>query len=188
MNKFFLFKSEQPLNIATFRDLIKETYNEQFVFLMRDNRSGYIFAPATFFDVWTTLYPLFHNDLGILLTSVVTHKDDDLAWYALEISYKTHRNACLHQGDILFERMLVHDHKMIQLVLLQFKDVSRELMLTAKAFLDAGLNASRAAIKLYIHRNTFNYRLEKFIEQTGLDIRDYHHAFYLKIALQAIIS
>jgi DNA-binding PucR family transcriptional regulator len=61
-------------------------------------------------------------------------------------------------------------------------------MLTAKAFIDAGLNATRAAVKLYVHRNTFNYRLDKFIEQTGLDIRDYHHAFYFKLAQQAIIG
>ena len=32
------------------------------------------------------------------------------------------------------------------------------------------------AQKLYLHRNTVNYRLQKFIEQSGLDIRDYHNA------------
>lgn len=188
MNKYFLFKAENPINVTTFRDLISATYPEPFSFYMRDSRSGHLLADATFFDVWTILLPLFHSDLGILLTSIVAHKADDLAWYALEVTYKSRRQACMHLGEVLFERMLAHDAKIITLVKDQFIVVSRELMLTAKAFIDAGLNATRAAIKLYVHRNTFNYRLEKFIQQTGLDIRDYHHAFYFKIAQQAIIG
>jgi hypothetical protein len=188
MNKYFLFKADNPINATTFRDLIRATYPEPFTFFMRDSRSGHLLTDAAFFDVWTVLLPLFHNDLGILLTSIVSHKADELAWYALEVTYKTRRQTCLHLGEVLFERMLAHDSKMIAIVRAQFANVSRELMLTAKAFIDAGLNATRAAVKLYVHRNTFNYRLDKFIEQTGLDIRDYHHAFYFKLAQQAIIG
>jgi carbohydrate diacid regulator len=49
-------------------------------------------------------------------------------------------------------------------------------------FIHCGLNAIKTANKLYIHRNTFNYRLHKFIALTGLDIRDYRHALYFELA------
>jgi DNA-binding PucR family transcriptional regulator len=74
------------------------------------------------------------------------------------------------------------DRHMLEGVRHQFEGVPRELLLTATAFIESGLNATRASKKLYIHRNTFNYRLQKFIEWTSLDIRDYHHAFYFRLS------
>lgn len=54
-------------------------------------------------------------------------------------------------------------------------------MQTGLTFILSGLNATLAAKRLYIHRNTFNYRLNKFIEQTSLDIRDFDNALLLYI-------
>ena len=53
--------------------------------------------------------------------------------------------------------------------------------LTAGTYLRCGLDASLAANKLIVHRNTFNYRLNAFIARTGLDIRDYHNALLLEL-------
>ena len=61
--------------------------------------------------------------------------------------------------------------------------LKRELMETSSAYLKSDLNASLASSSLYIHRNTFNYRLQKFIDVTGLDIRNYHNALLLEIYL-----
>jgi DNA-binding PucR family transcriptional regulator len=33
------------------------------------------------------------------------------------------------------------------------------------------LNASLTAKRLFIHRNSLQYRIDKFIERTGIDIR-----------------
>ncbi|HBB05327.1 MAG TPA: hypothetical protein DCZ41_01870, partial [Firmicutes bacterium] len=44
--------------------------------------------------------------------------------------------------------------------------------------------ACLTAETLYIHRNTFNYRLNAFIEKTGLDIREYHNALLLEFYFQ----
>ena len=51
----------------------------------------------------------------------------------------------------------------------------------AVALARRGLLASEA---LFVHRNTFNYRLNAFIRESGLDIRDYHNALLLEIYFQ----
>ncbi|OIK09703.1 helix-turn-helix domain-containing protein [Bacillus sp. MUM 13] len=51
-----------------------------------------------------------------------------------------------------------------------------ELIGTVKTYIECNSNASLAAKKLYIHRNSLQYRIDKFIEKTGLDIRTFHHA------------
>lgn len=46
------------------------------------------------------------------------------------------------------------------------------------------LNSSLAAKKLFIHRNSLQYRLERFLQQTGLDLRTFSHAMFALIALK----
>lgn len=52
-----------------------------------------------------------------------------------------------------------------------------ELFSTIKFFLENNLNASLTAKKLYIHRNTLQYRIDKFTEKTGIGLKDFYGAF-----------
>ena len=50
-------------------------------------------------------------------------------------------------------------------------------------FFENNLNISETARKLYVHRNTLVYRLEKIQKKTGLDVRVFEDAMTFKIAL-----
>ena len=52
-----------------------------------------------------------------------------------------------------------------------FSDV--EIMLTAEEFLLNSLNQSETARRLYLHRNTLSYRLDKIEKATGLNVRNF---------------
>lgn len=51
-----------------------------------------------------------------------------------------------------------------------------EMMRTVNAFLANGMNVSRAARQLFMHRNTLSYRLNCIKKQTGLDLRNFDMA------------
>ncbi len=53
-------------------------------------------------------------------------------------------------------------------------------------FFENSLNISETARKLYIHRNTLVYRLEKLQKITGLDIRIFDDALIFKLALMVV--
>lgn len=57
-----------------------------------------------------------------------------------------------------------------------------DMFSTIKAFLENNLNASVTAKKLYIHRNTLQYRIDKFVEKTGIDLKDFYGAFTVFLA------
>jgi len=57
-----------------------------------------------------------------------------------------------------------------------------EMFSTIKVFLENNLNASMTAKKLYIHRNTLQYRIDKFIEKTGIGLKDFYGAFTVFLA------
>ena len=58
-----------------------------------------------------------------------------------------------------------------------------ETLSTVNLFFENNLNISETARKLYVHRNTLVYRLEKIQKITGLDVRVFDDALTFKIAL-----
>lgn len=58
---------------------------------------------------------------------------------------------------------------------------------TANIFLESNLNISEAARKLFIHRNTLIYRLEKIHKTTGYDLKVFKDAMNFRILILAYI-
>ncbi len=61
--------------------------------------------------------------------------------------------------------------------------LDRETLLTIQCFFENNLNVSETSRKLFVHRNTLVYRLEKIRKITGLDLREFEHAITFKVAL-----
>lgn len=61
--------------------------------------------------------------------------------------------------------------------------LDQETLFTIQRFFENNLNVSETARKLFVHRNTLVYRLEKIRKITGLDLREFDHAIVFKIAL-----
>ena len=56
-----------------------------------------------------------------------------------------------------------------------------DMLGTAEKFLENNLNVSETARKLYMHRNTLTYRLDKIQRATGLDIRNFSDAITFRL-------
>lgn len=61
--------------------------------------------------------------------------------------------------------------------------LDRETLMTIQCFFENNLNVSEASRKLFVHRNTLVYRLDKIRKLTGLDLREFEHAITFKVAL-----
>ena len=61
--------------------------------------------------------------------------------------------------------------------------VEPEMLATLETFFSLDCNVSETAKKLYIHRNTLLYRLDKLKQETGLDVRLFRDAVLMKIIL-----
>ena len=63
------------------------------------------------------------------------------------------------------------------------ESLDRETLMTIQCFFENNLNVSETSRKLFVHRNTLVYRLDKIKKLTGLDLREFDHAIIFKIAL-----
>src|SRR5699024_2563341 len=96
------------------------------------------------------------------------------------LGVKLVKKAVFSYVDILPHLMIRSvDHKikeeLIETVLKDFKD-DKETLKMIETFLYCNLNISLTAKQLYLHRNSLQYRIDKFIEQTNIDLREFHNA------------
>ena len=63
------------------------------------------------------------------------------------------------------------------------ESLDQETLMTIQCFFENNLNVSETSRKLFVHRNTLVYRLEKIRKLTGLDLREFEHAVTFKVAL-----
>ncbi|WRS27119.1 helix-turn-helix domain-containing protein [Oscillospiraceae bacterium MB08-C2-2] len=63
------------------------------------------------------------------------------------------------------------------------ESLDQETLFTIQRFFENNLNVSETSRKLFVHRNTLVYRLEKIRKLTGLDLREFDHAIIFKVAL-----
>ena len=61
--------------------------------------------------------------------------------------------------------------------------LDQETLFTIQRFFENNLNVSETSRRLFVHRNTLVYRLEKIERLTGLDLREFDDAIVFKVAL-----
>ncbi len=63
------------------------------------------------------------------------------------------------------------------------ESLDQETLFTIQKFFENNLNVSETSRRLFVHRNTLVYRLEKIKKLTGLDLRGFDDAIVFKVAL-----
>lgn len=61
--------------------------------------------------------------------------------------------------------------------------LDHETLSTIQCFFENNLNVSETSRKMFVHRNTLVYRLDKIKKMTGLDLREFEDAITFKVAL-----
>ena len=93
----------------------------------------------------------------------------------------------LEENSLIFERIIDGLNYDIRKSIMQrfndgFSKFDKDLIRTVEVFFELDLNLSEAAKKLYVHRNTLIYRLDKIAKYTKYDIRKFKDAVIFKIA------
>lgn len=93
----------------------------------------------------------------------------------------------LDYNKLIFEKFIYNINSKLKQELLnvfreKFNVFDSEIVTTIEEFIKCGLNITDAAKRLYIHRNTLIYRLDKIAKDTGFDIRNFKEATVFIIA------
>ncbi|SER84806.1 PucR C-terminal helix-turn-helix domain-containing protein [Gracilibacillus ureilyticus] len=75
------------------------------------------------------------------------------------------------------EQQMIYDS-----ILVKVKE-DKELLKTVQVFLESNSNTTLAAKKMFMHRNSLQYRVDKFIEKTGIDVKQFDEALTVYLCL-----
>lgn len=131
-----------------------------------------IFDVTSFHYELKKIYQLLSSDLGICICFLIVPKFDCLFLkYLLQIENDVHTAFELFINNPNHKEV-VNDAKLL------LQNINHSYLVTASVYVKCNLNSSEAAKALYLHRNSFSYRLNKFIYQSDIDIKEFENALF----------
>lgn len=147
-------------------------------------------------NIADTLSTEFYTKVVIGISTVVENIKDLAKAYqeaqvALEVGkvFETEKNIISYEnlgiGRLIYQLPTTLCEMFLQEVFKRgsLDSLDRETLMTIQCFFENNLNVSETSRKLFVHRNTLVYRLEKIRKLTGLDLREFEHAITFKVAL-----
>ncbi|TFG81562.1 MAG: PucR family transcriptional regulator [Erysipelotrichales bacterium] len=118
------------------------------------------------------MFASFQHDLGIILTGVLGFDADEIMNAFLDFVSENRPGKLIGASEALLLAQILKQNGLMIMLDRHFGKINRDEMETARMYLETGRNVNASAQHLYLHRNTFRYRLNKFIAKTRLDIRE----------------
>lgn len=147
-------------------------------------------------NISDTLSSEFYTKVNIGISTIVDNLKDLARAYkesqiALEVGkvFETEKNIISYEnlgiGRLIYQLPTTLCEMFLQEVFKRgsLESLDRETLMTIQCFFENNLNVSETSRKLFVHRNTLVYRLEKIRKITGLDLREFEHAITFKVAL-----
>ena len=147
-------------------------------------------------NIADTLSAEFYTKVAIGISTTVENIKDLARAYkeaqvALEVGkvFETEKNIISYEnlgiGRLIYQLPTTLCELFLQEVFKKgsLESLDRETLMTIQCFFENNLNVSETSRKLFVHRNTLVYRLEKIRKLTGLDLREFEHAITFKVAL-----
>ncbi|MBO8428213.1 MAG: helix-turn-helix domain-containing protein [Firmicutes bacterium] len=184
MIRYYLFKingfTKKEFLVNIFKDLSKEEIS---IYFLNDDL-GYFYSEDDLYIILDSVIKNINVDLNIDINILITHKVNKYYFELLNDSFKFYKNKIFSLYDLVLYFNLNNLKNYNLDIIKEFNNVPDYLINTMKIYLEANRNALLTSKYLFIHRNTFNQRLEKFIELTSLDIRDFYNANYFLLYLR----
>ncbi|EQB35104.1 MULTISPECIES: PucR family transcriptional regulator [Virgibacillus] len=194
--------NEQQIEPITFKESIQALFNYKIPILWENEQEGILIEEQSSITgenipyeqiidvIMSDLYVNIHFFVGPYLNQYQEAKSQYLTMFryapiALTYSDKPVTNYQEAIPYILLEQVGSPFRNELANTILQEFTADTELLQTIQMFLKCNLNVSVTAKELYMHRNSLQYRLDKFIEKTGIDIRQFHQAVTVYLALLA---
>lgn len=172
---YYIFKANKPIDMSHYEEFLNSVIVDEFYFEAQSDTSGYIETALPISDILQTQVNLMSEDLGISISFLGTPFLDELAYHLINTVLVSKANGYLSLADACLLALLKQDKYVWEALKGYFEKVDNETMRNIISFVKHGCNALATSKALYLHRNTMNYRISRFMEITNLDLRNSEH-------------
>lgn len=197
---YFSIKKNQ-IDPTVFKDAIHELFANQVPILWGNGHEGIIIEEQTVYEdsiSFEEIKDILMSDLSVKINFFIgSYKVglEDIAQYyhsltnaAKKVFVYTNKTVVTYIDAVPY--LLINQTEPdlrsdIGKTVLQEYINDEETLKMIETFLQCNLNISETAKVLHMHRNSLQYRLDRFFEKTGIDVRQFHHAMTVYLALIA---
>ncbi len=126
-----------------------------------------------------SFHELIEEDFGGEVTIFISPymEEDFVLGSAIKEFLKELPHGVFFFDDVITYCILRQKTDLKQLILEYIRSkVNQEVIHTVREFIENDLNSSLSAKRLYMHRNTLNYRIDNFIEATHINVKSFKGA------------
>lgn len=181
--KVFFISSFDPIDQEKGSSYLKSLGVDYMI--TESNDKSWIIYAEPLFAAKIIKYPrFFFEAFGPRTTMMISHNDGPLARFLSSEALSFFSGSIAYLPEVILKNASFGKYDFVPLLANEFKGVDETLLLTMREYLLSELRADIASEHLYIHRNTFAYRLKKFKKDTGLDMSSYHDCLLLELFFQ----
>lgn len=179
-NCFYLV-CQSPFNDEPFRKTIEDVIGKRIRWQRLHQDQVAFFTSVDSRATLQTYLDTYQQEYNLKFHILKTYRLHPLGESASRIAIRKNPGKVDSLGDLILQLMFDGNKVLMPLIVKEFSSVPRHLMQTASMLLACDLKATLASERLYVHRNTFAYRLNQFVNLTGLDIRQHDHALLFSL-------
>ncbi|QHA90467.1 helix-turn-helix domain-containing protein [Bacillus sp. N1-1] len=199
------YLKEAPSDLSDFIEAMTGLFSEETVLLFENERKG-VLVQANEIDeqivheleqTAAALTADFFTGMSLFVGQTIRHSDSS----HLKRVYKAEKKWFATGRELMPSQMVFTHVDIVPAVL--FNEASEEtidyliklmepiqhdseLLKSIRIYLESNLNITLAAKQLYVHRNSLQYRVDKFIEKTGIDVKSFQGAVMVYLSLLAM--
>jgi len=199
--RFIYFSlSEAPDDPNDFREAVYGMYSYKPVILFSSQKHGVIIEEErpdeedaiTFFEMVEVFTSDFFIDVQFFIGPYLrdlTKAHDYHAWMDQQFHHIQHFNTkpvMTYVSAVPYLMTVMKDQQALTFLIesiLKSTIKDEELLHTIQTFLEANSNASLAAKEMYMHRNSLQYRIDKFVEKSEVDVKQFEGAIAVYLVL-----
>lgn len=186
MNNFYIIHSKQKISVQQFQRIFASIGLADLELIQVSDYELHTERDETLVFVLDATLSLiqseFQLDCEIIIVPLLC------PWVKKVVSHSTNlkHQRCNWLADCVADAVTRQDREVVAAIRQGFQHVSQRSMQCARMYLLCECQAKQAADQMYMHRNTFNYSLRRFIDESGLDIRHYHQARLMSVLFATI--
>lgn len=200
--RFIYFSmQENQIESSAFKDAIQELFSKQVPILWRNGHEGIIIEEQTIIEdsfSYEQIIDILMSDLYVRINFFVgpfqesfdqiNHHYHSLIKSAKTVLSYSKRPVVTYVDAVPYLLIDQADPDLLkeitQTILQEYIDDDDTLKMI-ETFVQCNLNISETSKELYMHRNSLQYRLDRFFEKTGIDVRQFDQAMAVYLALLA---
>lgn len=181
----YLFVVRQP-RATQVGEMLAVAADASVTLRVQDAHHGQFEAPESALVHVEAILPLIRQDLGVQVRVLLSPDASELALLARTRWALLQEDLVNPLSEVCLAALWINDRELFAALVHRFEGVDRDARQSAETYLHCLRNTVTAATRLYVHRNTLLYRMNRFAKQAGLDPNAYYDLDLYRVYLWSL--